>query len=139
MVKLKKIYSDTGLFDEVRFKTGLNIVLGKYSVANKEINGIGKSTLVRLVDYCLLSNSVKNNFFKVDLFPFLRDHTVILEFEINGKDYIIKRRFDESTKVLFGEYRNIHEYQQNELKNILGDLFLSLIIISTMKTNGLEG
>jgi len=124
MIKLNKLYSETGLFDEVNFKSGLNIILGKYSAANKEINGIGKSTLVRLIDFCLLSQSAKNKFFKVDLFPFLKDHSVSLEFWAWNKTYIIKREFNNSRKVLFGEKnRKMIEYNESELKSILGDLF----------------
>jgi uncharacterized protein YydD (DUF2326 family) len=53
---LIRIYSETNLIDAVPFHNGINIILGKYS-GDKEargINGIGKSTLVRLVDFTLL-------------------------------------------------------------------------------------
>ena len=31
MILLNRLYSDTHLFDEVKFNKGINIVLGKYS------------------------------------------------------------------------------------------------------------
>ena len=61
---LIKIYSETNLIDTVPFHNGINIILGKY-FGDKEargINGIGKSTLVRLVDFTLLSGKAEKRF-----------------------------------------------------------------------------
>ncbi len=124
MIRLKRLYSETGLFDEVKFKEGLNIVLGKYSSTRKEINGIGKSTLIRLIDYCLLSQTSKNKFFNVKTFPFLDNHNVVLEFFIGNELYFIKRWFNKK-EILFGKIdnTNVHEYSEKELKSVLGDIF----------------
>jgi hypothetical protein len=63
---LIRIYSETNLIDAVPFHNGINIILGKYS-GDKEargINGIGKSTLVRLVDFTLLSGKAEKDLLK---------------------------------------------------------------------------
>jgi len=124
MIRLKRLYSETGLFDEVEFKERLNIILGKYSSTQKEINGIGKSTLIRLIDYCLLSKNAKNKFFSVKKFPFLDNHNVVLEFYIEDEIYFIKRFFNKK-EILFGriDNTNVHEYSEKELKSVLGDIF----------------
>ena len=31
MVLLKRLYSDTGLFDPIKFKKGINLILGEYT------------------------------------------------------------------------------------------------------------
>ncbi|MFI5136891.1 MAG: DUF2326 domain-containing protein, partial [Sphingobacteriales bacterium] len=49
---------------DISFEPGINIVLGKYS-GDKEakgINGIGKSSLVRLINFCFLSASAEKIF-----------------------------------------------------------------------------
>ncbi|GAB6888940.1 DUF2326 domain-containing protein [Desulfothermus okinawensis JCM 13304] len=124
MIRLKRLYSETGLFDEVKFKEGLNIILGKYSSTQKEINGIGKSTLIRLVDYCLLSQTAKNKFFNVKTFPFLDSHNVVLEFYMQNEIYFIKRWFNKK-EILFGKMgtTDVHEYSEKELKSVLADIF----------------
>lgn len=126
MIYLKKLYSESRLFDSVEFKDGINIILGKYSTGEKtkEINGIGKSTLIRLIDYCLLSDGSKAHF-SAKKRNFLKGHSCTLVFELDGVDYSIKRLF-ESTKVLF--WRNDSsdapvEYTEKELRNILGTKF----------------
>ena len=61
---LQKLFSNTGLIDDVIFHSGINIILGKYS-KDKEaqgINGIGKSTLIRLIDFAFLSDSAQKIF-----------------------------------------------------------------------------
>lgn len=127
MIKLEKIYSETGLFDEVKFRDGLNIILGKYSSTQKEINGIGKSTLIRLIDYCLLSKTIKSKFFNVKTFPFLDGHSVTLEFSTGKESYFIKRWFSRK-EVLFGRKgtESQNEYPEKELKHILGDIFFEV-------------
>ena len=64
MVMLKQLYSETELFDKlfdkVTFRQGINIIQGVYTISDKErsgLNGIGKSTLVRLIDFALVSDS----------------------------------------------------------------------------------
>ncbi len=127
MIRLKRLYSETNLFDEVRFKNGLNIVMGNYSSAQREINGIGKSTLVRLIDYTLLSRNTKARFFDVRKFPFLKGHNVVLEFYVGDEIYCIKRWFGRND-VLFGrvDSGDIGEYPEEILKSTLGDIFFKV-------------
>jgi len=124
MVILKKLYSDTELINPVVFKEGINIILGRYSRStNKEINGIGKSTLVRLIDYCFLSTKAKNDYFNPNQYPFLERHSITLRFEIDGIDFEITRFFSESNRILFGKEGNLQEYSESELKEILSSEF----------------
>ena len=61
---LIRLYSDTNLFKTVSFHNGINIILGSYSdeVDARGINGIGKSSLVRLIDFVLLSGKAEKIF-----------------------------------------------------------------------------
>lgn len=121
MIRLHRLYSDTHLFDEVEFIRGLNIILGKYSgeQQGREINGIGKSTLVRLIDFALLSDSAKG-FFSVKKYPFLNEHSFALEFSIDNTIYKIKREFRSSGVVYYGKKDGtINEYTEVELRLLL--------------------
>lgn len=124
---LIRIYSDTNLIDAVPFHNGINIILGKYS-EDKEargINGIGKSTLVRLVDFTLLSGKAEKRFSQKK-YDFLRDdeHTITLEFEIKNKKYFIKRSFSDTKKVFFGKQSDaLHEYEKSEMPKVLEGIF----------------
>ena len=70
MIILEKLYSKTGLIDPVVFRPGINLILGRYSnYTNREINGIGKSMLVRLIDYCFLSLGAKKKHFNTQALP----------------------------------------------------------------------
>lgn len=119
-----QLYSETDLLLKAfRFEPGINIILGKYSGdrEKKGINGIGKSSLVRLIDYALLSKSAETKFSQSQ-YNFLRDekHNLILEFKISGQSYFIKRYFFKDEKVLFGTTPNdLEEYTKTELKKIL--------------------
>jgi len=125
---LKKLFSNTGLFDEIIFHPGINIILGKYS-KDKEaqgINGIGKSTLIRLIDYAFLSDSAQKIFFN-SKYDFLRKnkHEVTLEFEIDDKPFFINRDFNKKMKIQFGpSLHSLDDFEQPELKSILTNLFL---------------
>lgn len=124
---LIRIYSDTNLIDAVPFHNGINIILGKYS-EDKEargINGIGKSTLVRLVDFTLLSGKAEKRFSQKK-YDFLRDeeHTITLEFEIQEQKYFIKRSFANTKKVFFGKRPDVlDEYEKSEMPKVLEGIF----------------
>lgn len=124
---LIRIYSDTNLIDAVPFHNGINIVLGKYS-EDKEargINGIGKSTLVRLVDFTLLSGKAEKRFSQRK-YDFLRDdeHTITLELEVQGQKYFIKRSFADTKKIFFGKRPDaLDEYEKSEMPKVLEGIF----------------
>lgn len=124
---LIRIYSETNLIDSVSFHNGINIVLGKYS-GDKEargINGIGKSTLIRLIDFTLLSGKAEKRFAQKK-YDFLRDdeHSITLEFEIKEQKYFIKRGFAETKKVFFGKRPDsLEEYEKSEMPKVLEGIF----------------
>jgi len=128
MILLNRIYSETKLFDEVEFRTGINIILGKYS-RNREgrgPNGVGKSTLIRLIDFSFLSNESKG-FFDINKYSFLKEHSVTLEFNIDNDFYIIKRDFSSPSIAYFGvKERSLVEYDEVELRQILGTKFFRI-------------
>ena len=120
MFKLVLLSSPSGLFEEIRFKDGLNIILGKYSTSGKDINGIGKTTIINFIDYCLLSDGVKSEFFS-EKYSFLSGEKVRLDFLIGNQNYSIERGFEDKKSVRFkvgsGEYK---DYIDSDLRLILG-------------------
>jgi uncharacterized protein YydD (DUF2326 family) len=128
MILLNRLYSDTHLFDEVKFNKGINIVLGKYSgeKRSQDINGIGKSTLVRLIDFAFLSKAHKE-YFSVKKYKFLEGHNFTLEFMIDGVIYQIKREFEDSKMVWYGKQGDtLEKYTEAELRDILQNKFFNL-------------
>ncbi len=123
MITLNALYSETGLFDKITFGSGINIIKGKYS-GGGDVNGIGKSSVVRLIDYAFLSRNSKL-LFNRDKFDFVEGHSVSLEFSIDEEIYKIKRFFrDKGRKVYYGKADGVlTEYLEQELKNILGSKF----------------
>lgn len=120
MFKLISLSSPSGLFKRIVFKDGLNIILGRYSKSGKDINGIGKTTIINLIDYCLLANGVKTELFK-EKYDFLKSESVKLDFFLGGKRYSIERGFEDKKKVFFtvkdGEAK---EFIDSDLRLILG-------------------
>ena len=128
---LKKLYSEPlGLFRSgkpehpniVVFKEGFNFIFGKkdsQTDSRDSLNGLGKSTLCDLIDFCLLADFSTNNsrFHKEK--GRLDDYTIVLEFEIKDKTYIIKRSTKRHLFVTLGE---IGEEKDIEVKNAKDEL-----------------
>jgi len=101
---LKEIYSEPeGLFDKVLFKKGINIISGKQEKeGNKKasLNSIGKSTLISLIDFCLLSNFDKRHkLYKAK--EFMDQYKIVLKITINNEKYIIKRSTANPADIIF--------------------------------------
>ena len=98
---LNKLYSDPlGLFETVTFKNGVNFIFAKKDKSTdvkKSLNGVGKSLFLNFLDYTLLSSetkhikSAKNN-------NDIGNYSIVLEFNIKNKDYIIKISLKEVSK-----------------------------------------
>jgi len=124
---LKKLYAEpAGLFEIVEFRDGINFIFGEKNATSdpkESLNGIGKSTLLDLVDFCLLSSYTQNHnprlFSAKDI---LTGHLIVLEFEVNDTNYIIKRSVETPNAVFFGTADSIKEYSRKELCSILTDL-----------------
>jgi uncharacterized protein YydD (DUF2326 family) len=124
---LRKIYSNPpGLFPEVKFSDGINFIFGKKVTSNNpknSLNGIGKSTFLDLIDFCLLcSAQTQHNPRLSTAKHILKNHQIILDFEVDGIGYSISRSMDKPSVAQFGELGKIKEYGIDELKTILCDL-----------------
>jgi len=120
MFKLISLSSLSGLFEEIVFKDGLNIILGRYSKSGKDINGIGKTTIINFIDYCLLADGVKSELFK-EKYDFLRSESIKLDFFLGEKCYSIERGFEDKKKVFFTVNDGVaKEFIDSDLRLILG-------------------
>lgn len=132
---LKRLWSPTGLIDPINFHVGLNLIIGRYSRLRPQrnpeepeqrgINGIGKSSVVRLLDFALLSDSVEKRFADAK-YSFLseEDHQLALLVDVRGQEVEIRRSFGDMSNVVIsvgrgGEVR----YKKDEAATILNGLF----------------
>lgn len=122
---LEELFSDTGLlYNDIEFRPGINIVLGKYARNKQEsgINGIGKSSLVRLIDYALLSDGAER-LFSQEKYNFLReeDHSITLKLKLGKDSHYIRRTFGKKRSIIgFGTNPNhLVEYELRELRLLL--------------------
>lgn len=126
---LKRLYCEPeGLFKEVEFRDGINFVYGKKdqdSDAKESLNGIGKSLLLDLIDFCLLSSYNKNNRRLYKANHLMREYKIVLDFEIDGKVYTIKRNVVNPNKIEFGSEDDFETYKLGELQKILCDLIFA--------------
>lgn len=131
MIFLKKIYSNPiDLFEPTEFVDGVNFVFGKKDKKTDpkiSLNGIGKSTFLDLIDFCLLSSF--NNEHNPRLYSakeFLDGYEINLELEIDGKDYVLSRDFLKPNEVKFGILgQKLETFQIDDLKEKLFALFFT--------------
>ncbi len=124
---LKKLYSEPeGLFPAIEFKNGVNFIFAKKeksSDTKNSLNGIGKTLLLDLIDYCLLSSETKL-IKSAKTHNDLKQSAVVLEFIIDNRDYIIKRSFDSPNKnIVFGLKDSRYNFNSvDDVKDIICDL-----------------
>lgn len=104
-MKLSKLYTNKpDIFSPIEFLPGLNVVLAEIRLPEnklKDTHNLGKTTLGRIIDFCLLSQKNRSFFlFKhIDLF---RDFVFYLEVELfNGSYITIRRSVEDATKISF--------------------------------------
>jgi len=112
-MKLSKLYSNNPeLFETVDFISGLNVVMAEIRLPenkNKDTHNLGKTTLGRLLDFCLLSGRDKDFFlFKhADLF---KDFIFFLEIELLDSSFVtIRRCVKDASKISFKKNQVSHQ------------------------------
>jgi uncharacterized protein YydD (DUF2326 family) len=128
---LLKLYSEPlGLlhtFNEsgiIEFVNGINFIYGKKTDIGSSLNSIGKSSILDLIDFCLLASTTKRSnprLAKAKDEGIFDGYKVVLEFEIENIVYIIKRSFEHNI-IEFGETSSIYKYKIKDLKILLFDL-----------------
>jgi len=125
---LKRLYSEPeGLFRPVEFKDGLNLIIAHRPEGEKggSLNGVGKSTVLDLVDFCLLASYSKGDKGNrlVAAGEIVDKYDIVLEFEVDGADYIVKRSTGAHTIAYFGKKdSHLEEYKVSALTPIFSDL-----------------
>ena len=104
-MKLRRLYSNLDhYFTPIVFNAGLNVVLAEIRQPenkSKSSHNLGKSTLVRVIDFCLLGALSRDHFFKkrIDLFE---EFVFFLEIELlNGSFLTIRRAVVNASKISF--------------------------------------
>jgi len=103
-MKINQIYSNIPeKFECVKFKSGLNVILGKkITKKNKtDPHNVGKTTLCRLIDFCLAKRK-DERFFLIKQSRLFKEFVFYLELEIsNGIFLTVKRSVANATKLSF--------------------------------------
>lgn len=104
-MKLSKLYSNKpDIFGAITFNPGLNVIKAEIRLPenkNKDTHNLGKTTLGRLLDFCLLSRRDKKSFLfrNVDQF---RGFVFFIEIQILNNTYVtVRRGVDVPSKISF--------------------------------------
>ncbi len=109
-MKLSKLYSNKpDFFQEIIFKSGLNVVLAEIRLPenrNKDTHNLGKTTLGHLLNFVLLAKR-SPNFFLFKHSDRFREFVFFLEIELLDGSYItIRRSVEKASKVSFRKHED---------------------------------
>jgi uncharacterized protein YydD (DUF2326 family) len=104
-MRLRRLYSNLDhYFTPILFNEGLNVVLAEIRLPenkSKSSHNLGKSTLARVIDFCLLGSISKDHFFKKREALF-SEFVFFLELELlDGSFLTIRRAVKNASKVSF--------------------------------------
>ena len=134
---LHRLYSNKSSFKEIYFDKGVNIILADMSSSSSEKdsrNGVGKSSILEIVDFCLGGEPSKTLKKRE-----LEDWTFFLEVTVKEKKIVVSRSVSMSKKIFiegdvegFPVQYTVEEkskrvfYSDNEWKNILGEMVFGI-------------
>jgi uncharacterized protein YydD (DUF2326 family) len=88
---IRRVWSDLSTFKETCFDRAFNVVLAEAVEDSKEtesINGLGKTTLIRIIHFCLGSELSRD---KVLTHPYLTRVTFGLDLQVGGRTIVVSR------------------------------------------------
>ena len=114
---LEKLSSENGVFDEIIFHDGINLILGeKYddsSIKGRKTNGVGKSMCIEFIDFTFLCDYSKSRIAKIPKEVLPEEEDIILELTIGEESVTIKRNRKNQEKPIF--YHENKRVQFNKL------------------------
>lgn len=133
-----KVFADNSNFKEVTFTKGLNIVLGSKSSESNEKdtrNGVGKTLLIDIIDFCLGSRANKGD--KLKKIDLINDWTFSLIIDIYNTKCIVSRSINDTGKVFIeGDFSDFpikpqttlegHYYKLKDWTKLLGQYTFNL-------------
>ena len=131
------VRSSSPSFKEAKFKPGFNVVLAdrtKESTQRDSRNGLGKTTLIEIIHFCLGAQAGRNHSLMAT--P-LKGWSFILEMRVDERDLIVTRSTDNPRFVeLDGDLQGLNipsqrlngmdTLQVNDWNSLLGELFFGL-------------
>jgi uncharacterized protein YydD (DUF2326 family) len=131
-MRLSKLYiTPDALFDLVEFHSGINIIAGVKQKEDKDssLNGIGKSLLLDLIDFALLSFFNSNDSSRLAQAykkSKLKRQSINLEFKVGNKNYKITRSFKHPNEAhLFINKKPYAEKSVAKLRPVLAQIIFS--------------
>ncbi|HEX8424824.1 DUF2326 domain-containing protein [Hymenobacter sp.] len=102
-MKLKRLFASDGKFKAVVFNDGFNVVLASARSkenSNVDTHGVGKSTLIEVIDFMLLKEIDKSHFLRKH--QFFAPYSFFLEIQLNSEQFlVIGRSVTADTKISF--------------------------------------
>lgn len=101
---LSQVYADGGDFHDVSFNPGLSVIIGsctRKGEAGSDQHNLGKTLLLDVIDFALLSSVSSDHAFKKKK-SFFEEYTFYLEIQLKDKTFVtIKRSIARMTKASF--------------------------------------
>ncbi|MGB4439413.1 MAG: DUF2326 domain-containing protein [Sedimentibacter sp.] len=129
-IRINKLYSENGLFDEIIFHDGVNLILGEKcdetTSVGRKTNGVGKSMSIEFLDFCLLNDYKDSRIKKVPESIFPVDENIILDLEVGDSQITIKRnRKEESTPLIIRDNKRVSFDKISDARNYLSEILFN--------------
>lgn len=126
-LRLLSLYSENNYFDEITFKSGINLILGEkvdeMTIHGRKTNGVGKTLCVEFIKFCLLSSYSKSRMEKIPVEIFPLEENVCLKFILGKDEMLIKRnRKEENTPKIFRNGELIQFNKLDDAKKYMSEL-----------------
>lgn len=133
---IHELYANKSSFKKIQFNKGINIILaeGDDNTENSR-NGLGKTTLVHIIHFCL-GGTPNKKYLPEDTF---NDWEFTISIDISNEKIYAKRSFNEKSIIIvegnfskfplkptYSEEKEIYFYTLNEWKEVLGTSLLGL-------------
>ena len=111
-MKLSKLYSNyPDKFGPINFNKGLNVIIGEIKEENrdKDTHNLGKSTFMKVIDFCLLSKKEKD-FFLFKHYDIFKDFIFFIEIELIDGTYVtVRRSVADASKISLKKHTERHQ------------------------------
>jgi len=129
-IRISKLYSESGVFESIKFHDGVNLILGEKSddtiVSGRKTNGVGKSLSIEFIDFCLLNEYAYSRVKKIPENILPLEEYILLDLSVGSDQLTIKRnRKEESHPIFIVGGKSVSFNKLDDARNYLSELLFA--------------
>lgn len=124
-MRIDLLYTDPPIIEPIKFRDGVNVILGESDETSSKNNGVGKTLCIEFINFALLKRKSESRVSRIPKEILDPSTFVCVQFTLHGVTYTLKRSLAEAERprLIAGGYETIYAKVEDATNFLTGMMF----------------